>query len=151
MIDCRASFQCVAACIFVQVIRNHELVSELVLQQEARVSRVSEEPWADTQVHSRENLDVTMHGREAKSQGEDDIGEDVPQIYDPNGEGEFPSKSSVLDLQTEHERGHRIENTQQKRKAEVGEEAQVNQLCMKKQRVLQKSDGNLPLRIKGRH
>lgn len=104
---------------------------------------MSEEPHTgqDTQDHSRENLDGTTHDREAKSQGEASIGEDVLQIYNTNGKDgkeEFPSKSSVLDLQKEHERGHRIENTQQKGKAEVAKEAQVNQLCMRKQRVLQK-------------
>lgn len=154
MIDCRASSECVAACIFVQVIRSRELVSQLVLQQEASVSRVSEEPRTETQDHSSENLDITTYDREAKSQGEDGIREDVPQIHNLNGKNEkeeFHSKSSVLDLQKEHERGHRIENTQRKGKAEVAKEAQVNELCMRKQRVLQKSDGNLPLRKKGRH
>lgn len=107
------------------------------------MGRVSEEPHTgqDTQDHSRENLDGTTHDRGAKSQGEASTGEDVLQIYNPNGKDgkeEFPSKSSVLDLQKEHERGHRIENTQQKGKAEVAKEAQVNQLCMRKQRVLQK-------------
>lgn len=129
-------------------------MSQLVLQQEASVSRASEELRADTKDHSNENLHVPMHDIEAKSQGGDGIGEDVPQIYHPNGKNgkeELPSKSSVLDLQKEHERGHRIENTQQKGKAEVAKEAQVNQLCMGKQSVLQKSDGSLPLSIKGRH
>lgn len=94
--DCRESSECVTACVVVQVIRNHELVSRLVLQQEASISRETEEPQADTQDHSNEILGVILHDREAKSQGKDGIGEDVPQIYDPNTEKEeLPSKSSV--------------------------------------------------------
>lgn len=73
MNDCRGSSECVAAHIFVQVVRNHELVSQLVLQQETSISKVSVEPRAGTQDYSSENLDVTMHDREAKSQGEDGI------------------------------------------------------------------------------
>lgn len=134
-----------------QVIRNHELVSELVLsQQEACVSRVSVEPWSDKQDHSNGNLDVKTHKREAKSQGEDDdIRGDRPQIDDPNGKSgneEFPSKSSVSDLQKDYEkedsrRWSRMENTQQKEK-EVAKEVQVHQLHVGrlKRKILQKSE-----------
>lgn len=125
-----------------QVIRNHELVSELVLgQQEACVSRVSVEPWSDKQDRSNGNLDVKMHAREddirgaRESQGEDDIRGDRPQIDDPNGKNgneEFLSKSSVLTLRKDYEkedtrRWSRMENTQQKEK-EVANEVQVHQL-----------------------
>lgn len=119
-----------------QVIKNRELVSELVLsQQEACVSRVSVQPWSDKQDQSNGNLDVKTHEREAKSQGEDDIRGDRPQMDDPNGKNgneEFLSKSSVSDLQKDYEkedsrRWSRMENTQQKEK-EVAKEVQVHQL-----------------------
>lgn len=154
MFDCSASSECVAACIFMQVIRIQELVSQLVFQQEASVSRISEEPLADSHDHSSEHLDVTMHNGQAKSQGEDGVGEDVPQIYDLNGKNgnkEFPSKSSVWDFQKDHEKGHSIENTRQKGKAKVAKESQVSHNRTKKQRVFQKSNGNLLLSIKGRY
>lgn len=97
------------------------IMSQLVLQQETSISKVSVEPRAGTQDYSSENLDVTMHDREAKSQGEDGILEDVPQINEPsgkNGKEKFPSKSLVSDLYT-HERGQKIESTQPKGKAEI--------------------------------
>lgn len=121
MNDCRGSSECVAAHIFVQVVRNHELVSQLVLQQETSISKVSVEPRTGTQDYSSENLDVTMHDREAKSRGEDSILEDVPQINEPsgkNGKEKFPSKSLVSDL-NKHERGQKIESTRPKGKAEI--------------------------------
>lgn len=141
---------------FVQVIRNHELVSELVVdQQEAGFCRVSGENWSDTKDHKYENLVVEMRNSKVRSQGEDGIGEDRQQIDDPSGKyihEEFPLKISLLDLQNKHEkldggRGCGTENTQQIEKVEASEEAQVNQICIGplKQRTLEKSDPNLPL------
>lgn len=144
---------------FVQVIRNHELVSELVVdQQEAGVCRVSDEPWSDTKDHKHENLVVEMLNSKVRSQGEDGLGEDRQQIDDPSGKNmneEFPLKISVLDLQNKYEkleggRGCRTENAKQIEKVEASKEAEVNQLRIGalKQRTLKKSDRNLPLHKK---